>query len=85
MSQMTKRTANGLRIAAEQRKAARLAPYREHGNDAPRCPWIYRGFEEQPKMPAHSSGGTQEAGPLDGRLQAREQEICRAFRERRLG
>jgi hypothetical protein len=82
---MTRSAANGLRIANDQRRAARAAPVREGSNDTPRCPWIYRGFEEPPNIPTSSRVGTQDAGALEGCLQARAQEICRAFRQRNHG
>jgi hypothetical protein len=82
---MTKSMANGFRIAREARRAERSGPYREAGNDSPRCPWIYRGYEEPPSVPAHPSGGTQDAGTLESRLRAIEQDICSTFRRRRHG
>jgi hypothetical protein len=82
---MTRSTATGLRIATDQRRAARSAPFREGGNDAPRCPSIYRGFEEPPKIPHRSVIGTQDACTLERRLRTREQDIHQTFRERKDG
>jgi hypothetical protein len=52
------------RIRRERLEAERTALYRDTRNDAPRCPWIYRGFEEPPNFP-RSSGGSIDAGELE--------------------
>jgi len=66
---MTKWNGLELKMQADRWKAARSAPYRDAGNDAPRVPWIYSGFGEPPKFPK-SFGGSSSADDLDRRLKA---------------
>jgi hypothetical protein len=57
------------KMARDGRDAARTERFRDAFNDGPRCPWIYSGFEEPPRLP-DTSGGTIDAGELEVRLRA---------------
>src|SRR5690348_6624761 len=70
------------RIARQRREAARTAVYREAANDAPACPWIYRGFEEPPKL-GPRTGGSVDAAPLEGRLHAIDRAAYTSWRRNR--
>jgi hypothetical protein len=56
--------------ARQRRDAQRTAVYLDAGNDSPRCPWIYEGFEEPPRYP-RSFGGSVDSGKLELRLERR--------------
>jgi hypothetical protein len=85
MSLMTKSMAHALRHDRDCRRAAIIAPYREAGNEAPRCPWIYRGFGEPPAIPREPSGASVDAGTIERRLEARLQNVLATYRAGRHG
>lgn len=69
------------KIARERRAAARTAIFRDAANDAPRCPWIYTGFEESPPLRKRRAG-TIDAGDIEQRLRAIDRAIIGARRVR---
>jgi hypothetical protein len=83
MSLMTKSTANGQRIASEQRRAERARPYREAGNDRCRNGRIYAWFEKPPRLPSGPTASTVDSGTIERRLSTRLREQCEEFRRRR--
>jgi hypothetical protein len=68
------------KMARDGRDAARTAAFRDAFNDAPRCPWIYGGFEEPPRL-RKTSGSRVDAGELDLRLRSIVDAAARALRE----
>jgi hypothetical protein len=82
MATMTKWNGFELRMQADRRKAERSATYRDASNDAPRCPWVYAGFEEPPRFP-RSFGGSVCADDLDRRLRAIDGRVMEGREARR--
>ncbi len=67
---MTKRHAQLLRFDRVQAQAALNGHRVDAGNDAPRCPWLYDGFEEPPALASGGQSGTLQAGELENCLNA---------------
>ncbi len=67
-----------------QRRNANSTQYRvEADAAAPRCPWIYAGWEEPPDLPAHDRGSRVDAGDLERALDRRFRSVTTGRRARR--
>jgi hypothetical protein len=65
---MTKHNANLLRFDRQHVEALRNQGRVNRLNDAPRCPWLYDGYEEPPQLKTAGSAGTLDASVLERRL-----------------